>query len=330
MNYKLSIDEKKLKKLLQPEKQDIQDENFTKKALDEVKEEQPKTQTTDQAIKNELDYYMKQLDTYNGKTIDEIARDKYQPEKQALDLTTDDELYEKAKAYADSYKAEKQTKLQNSADSEVNKFNEQAKNIQEKSDETQKAIKNKYEQNVFDSKNSAIKNGIGRSSIIENIISDYQNKRDEQFSENLKSTKSDIDAINENIKKVEENLGVALKNLDMETAVRLNDELYALKSARDKANLSANKYNAQIEDKIQKYKKELLKSEEGQAILDYIERGRGELFANAKKSLVNYIDELPIDEAIKELSNEQYSRLLGSDVVAELNDYLERKKEHSK
>ncbi len=327
MNYKFSIDEKKLKKLLQP------NELESEEKMDIESTQNNQIEQTNQAEvnvdgKNELDYYLKQLNAYNGKTIDEIVRDKYQPEKQPLDETTDDELYSRAKAYADSYKAEKQTKLQNTADTNANKLREESQKVQQKSGDVEKAIQNKYEQEVIDSKNSAIKRGIARSSIIENLLSEHQTKKDELSKENFQATKAELDSINQKIKKVEDDLSVALQNLDMETAVRLNDELASLKSSRDKANLSANKYNAMIEDRIQQYKKELIKSDEGKAILDYIESGKGELFANAKIALTKYIDNLPIDVAIEEISKEEYSRLFGNDVVKELKDYLDRKKEH--
>ena len=114
MNYKLSIDEKKLKKLLQADESETEDD--VKKEIAQNEEVgQTKPAEVNEEGKNELDYYLKQLNAYNGKTIDEIVRDKYQPEKQPLDQTTDEELYDRAKAYADSYKAEKQTKLQDTS-----------------------------------------------------------------------------------------------------------------------------------------------------------------------------------------------------------------------
>lgn len=329
MNYKLSIDEKKLKKLLEPSESEI-----SKVSKDEGvnKEEIEKTKTVEDSVegKKELDYYLKELNAYNGKTIDQIARDKYQPEKQPLDTTTDDELYKQAKEYADSYKAEKQTKLQNTAEQNANKLQEASQKLIKESSEIENAIQNKYDKEVLDSKHSAIKNGISRSSIIENLLSEHKAEKNEQSKANYEATKTELDKINQNIKKIEDDLGVALKNLDMETAVRLNDELSSLKNARDKANLSANRYNAMIEERIQQYKKELLNSDEGKAILDYIQRGKGELFANAKMALTKYIDGLPVDKAIEELEKEEYLRLFGSDTVNDLKNYLERKKDNTK
>ena len=331
MNYKFLIDEKKLKKILQPdalenesEKNDDEKSNSTTGGGEQTGEEKGSEK------KQQLDYYMNQLDSYNGKTIDEIVRDKFQAEKQELDTTTDDELYQRAKDYADSYKSDKQTKLENTANTNKSKLQENAQKVKTKSDETQKGIEQKYQKNVYNSKNSAIKNGIARSSIIENLLSEHKNLKDEKSKENKETTESELKAINEKINTIEENLAVALKNLDMESAVLLNEELASLKSKRDEANLAVNKHNIWVEERIKKYKDELLNSDEGKAIIDYIESGSGELIANAKIALTKYIDELPVDVAIEELKKEEYVRLFGSKIVDELQEYLARKKNYKK
>lgn len=323
MNYKIPIDEKRYKKLLENEGQSSTDQKQIEEDNEDQGEGEPKV---DKASKNQLDFYINQLDSYRGKNIDQIVREKFQPEKQVIDQTTDDELYQMAKAYSDSYRAHEKSELEKRAGESKDNLTEKAKKIQLLADEDQSKIEKNYEKSTRDEKNDAIKNGIARSSIIENLLKDYQSAKNEQISQTQEKAQSEIEVINEKIKGVEGDLALALENLDMQTAVKLNEQLTSLKSARDKANLEANKHNAIVEERIQKYKKELLESDEGKAIVEYIERGEGELVTKVKIALTKYIDSLPIDDALEELDDQRYLAILGEESIEELKKYLEEKR----
>ena len=63
------------------------------------------------AEEQKLDYYLNLISRYEGKTIGDIAKEKYQSEYMSADTRSDADLEEIATDYANAHKAEKQASL---------------------------------------------------------------------------------------------------------------------------------------------------------------------------------------------------------------------------
>ena len=278
------------------------------------------------AEEQKLDYYLNLISRYEGKTIGDIAKEKYQSEYMSADTRSDADLEDIATDYANAHKAEKQASLTQKAEEKVNNLEEKQLNLNQKADEEVEKVENDYNVKVKSGEANAIKNGIARSSIIANLIKSYDSEKAQKSSEIRKKQGDDLTAVNNQIAVLEDGLKNALSALDMESAVMLNEELTRLKEERNKINEKVAINNAKVDKKIQEYANELAKTADGKAIKELVENKSGEYMVEAKKALMAYVATLPKAEALAELEREDINRLLGVEAVEMVKRYLENVK----
>ena len=327
MNYKLPITEEKFILASIPKQKKVQTEKVRANKKGEIAEklegvENPLIPTKSRE-EEKLDYYLNLIDRYSGKTIDELAKEKYEYEYQNPDKRTDTQLSAIAHANANAFKQEKQTALTQKTEEKVNDLEkDRAETIQDANEKVQK-IETEHQNQVKQSKDGAIKKGLARSSIIANLLKQYESEALQKNDNVRKNESLQLKNINDQITTLEEGLKSALSALDMETAVKLNDELTRLKEERNKANEKVALNNAKVDKKIQEYANELIKTEEGKAIKELIENKGGKYMNNAKSALIDYLNTLSKEEAYAELEREDLNRILGSDAIAMVKRYLD-------
>lgn len=274
------------------------------------------------AEEQKLDYYLNLISRYEGKTIDDIAKEKYQSEYMSGDSRTDDELKEVAKDYANAHKSEKQSSLTQKTDEKINDLEKKQVDITQNADEKVKNVESDYNVKIKKGKSDAIKNGIARSSIIANLIKNYEGEKAQKSSDIRNQQSADLTAVNNQIETLEEGLKNSLKALDMESAVILNEELTRLKEERNKMNEKVATHNAKVDKKIQEYANELAKTADGKAIKELLENKSGDYMVKAKKALIAYLETMPKEEALAELEREDINRLLGKETVEMVKRYF--------
>ncbi len=296
--------------------------NSNTKKKNTQKEEQEKEVAS---AREKLDYYLNIMEKYKGKTIDDIAKEKYGSEYLEKDSRSDEELYGQAKSHADSVTQEKVNAKIEKSEKELSELASTDENARAKARESLDEIDRSYGEKKNESKNSAIKSGIARSSIIENLLKAHEKEEQTQKSEVKSSVQRELDEIAEKIKIVEEGLKSSLKNYDMQNAVLLNDELTKLKAERDERNVKIAKHNEKVDKKIQDYANELLKTEDGKAIKEFLEDNSGKLVIEARKALISYYNALPLKEAYEELEKGEVEKIFGAGTKSLIKKYLDER-----
>lgn len=281
-----------------------------------------KHRQTSDGYESQIAYYEDLIKRFSGMNVQEMANEKYASEKKQKDDTTDEELYTLAQKYANALiKPQVDKAVKNSEEREIS-LNKQ---IDEINNKTQKALNNiisEYETKDKSAKNKAIKGGIARSSIIENLLKQNQKERIGKSEQARLNADADLKALNEQITLVKEQLKDSLATYDMKTAIELNDRLEQLKTERDNRNAEIDAHNKEIDKKIANYAEELSKTEDGKAIVDLIQGRSGKYAVELKKAIIRYFSSIPAKQARKELDEGKYAHLMDKATYNTINDYI--------
>lgn len=207
-------------------------------------------------LKNELDDLKSEYEKKTERTFGGVTIKDYEPEK--FEGKTDEEIRGDAEnKYIPAAEREKDTlymKKQNAIDKLASGISDAEREKNQKIDKLESDYANDFE-NV---KNSAVKRGLGRSSILDGQL--------ESLAEGLKSDKSDAyetaenkkDKIKNNIASIREELYNAIKNLDDETAEKVKSEVDKLTAQREKEREQTEQRN---QKKKEAYDKQVAESE---------------------------------------------------------------------
>lgn len=306
--YKIPVTKEKFMEVINP-----------KKSEDELSAESTN-------LKGKLDFYMEQLKKYDGKTLGEIANAKYEGEKLSYDTRTDEDLSKMARDYAQNIKEQKESKLKESMESKKNVYLEKEIDAKRQSEEDIKKLSDEYEEVVKDSKNNAIKKGIGRSSIIENLLKQQKEGFDSEVSKVRNVETQKLKLIDDEIKLLEEQIQKSIKAYDMEAAFNYNEKLTELNEERNEINKKISQHNEKVDKKIAEYANELEKTADGRAIKDFIFERSGEYVIEGKKALIAYLESLPKEKAYEEIESEDWDYFFGKGMKDYLRKILNRTK----
>lgn len=207
-------------------------------------------------LKNELDDLKSEYEKKTERTFGGVTIKDYEPEK--FEGKTDEEIRGDAEnKYIPAAEREKDTlyiKKQNAIDKLASGISDAEREKNQKIDKLESDYANDFE-NV---KNSAVKRGLGRSSILDGQL--------ESLAEGLESDKSDAyetaenkkDKIKNNIASIREELYNAIKNLDDETAEKVKSEVDKLTAQREKEREQTEQRN---QKKKEAYDKQVAESE---------------------------------------------------------------------
>lgn len=296
--------------------------NLTQKDFEELLKKQDKKSQSDD-LKNELEYYLNRMRALNGKSVEDLANERYGDQKMQEDGSTNDDLYQKAKEYTDAIRAEKASDLTENSQKKKSTLESTKEKLKTDQQVEEQEITDEYEQKQKTAQNKAVKNGIARSSIIANLIKAHGAEKQKHLSNSSAKYQNELSEVNSQITELETALKNALNALDMTTAVQLNERLEKLKSQRDNYNQKVAEHNAKIQEKISDYKQLLLSGKEQKEDVDYLKNKGGSLAVSAVKALYNYLDSLPIEQAFKELENPEYAKLFTKEAIQTAKSYLQ-------
>ena len=275
-------------------------------------------------LKQEVDYYLGLLERYDGKTIGELANEKYADQKLDYDKRSDDDLLKEATTYADSIKSKKSNEIVAKGDKQKQDILLETEEVKEDAKENINKLENAYAKQTKTSKDSALKNGIARSSIIKNLLNSQSSAYNASVNDVRAKEKENLDRLNGEIAYLEQEIEKSLATLDMESAVTLNEKLTKLKDERNATNKKITEYNEKIDKKIADYANELAKTEDGQAIADYVTSRGGKYVVEGRRALIEYLQSLPTQKAYEELESlGNIDKYFGKGTIEMLNKYIE-------
>lgn len=234
------------------------------------------------------------------------ANNAYDFKRLDYDKTSDDEL----KKTAESGLSEKYSLLAQALTEESEnkrKSLEQEKvEIGEKAAQTNAALQSRYDKAKEQAGADAIKRGVARSSIITELLKEYDKQKLATIDENEKEANKKIAEIDEEISGLTQKLNESLKQYDMQKAVELNERLEKLKAARDKKNAEAVKYNNEVSETLLKYADALKEANEKY-------QKQGDSYKNdITVAILDYYSKLSPKQALEHFENSGYAELLTS------------------
>lgn len=275
-------------------------------------------------LKQEVDYYLGLLERYDGKTIGELANEKYADQKLDYDKRSADDLLKEATTYADSIKSKKSNEIVAKGDKQKQDILLETEEVKEDAKENINKLENAYAKQTKTSKDSALKNGIARSSIIKNLLNSQSSAYNASVNDVRAKEKENLDRLNGEIAYLEQEIEKSLATLDMESAVTLNEKLTKLKDERNATNKKITEYNEKIDKKIADYANELAKTEDGQAIADYVTSRGGKYVVEGRRALIEYLQSLPTQKAYEELESlGNIDKYFGKGTIEMLKKYIE-------
>ncbi len=267
-------------------------------------------------LKNELNDLKSEYDKVTERTFGGVTIKDYEPE--IFDGKTDDEIHADAEnKYVPAAEREKNTlwqKKQNAIDKLATGISDAEREKNEKIDK----LESDYASDFENVKNSAVKRGLGRSSILEGQL--------EGLAEELENNKNDAndtaeikkDKIKNNIESIREELYNAIKNLDDETAEKVKNEVDKLTAQREKEREQTEQRNR---TKKEAYDKQVKESEKNgvkydekltDEYSDYYGEKFKKLFSYYKKLGANGKDEVVKDKSfiVDNIDEDGYNLLL--------------------
>lgn len=167
-------------------------------------------------------------------------------------------------------------------------------------------LQSRYDQAKEQAGADAIKRGIARSSIISELLKEYDKQKLATIDENEKATTQKITEIDEEISGLTQKLNASLKQYDMQKAIELNEKLDKLKAARDERNAEALKYNNEVNSALLKYADALKDSDPYEK---YKKQGDG--YKNdMATAIIDYYSKLSAKQALEHFENSGYSEIL--------------------
>lgn len=277
-------------------------------------ESQNKKQAVDRAVE-----YLKNL---KNEVFDKYVGDNYNFEYLKTDDRTDEELEKTATSSAMSKKQDSQKSLTEEAEEKKKKIDTEIQEQTKNYNDDIVGIEKTYENAKQSASDQAIKRGLGRSSIIMNMLKEYDTGKIKSIETREQSYKTKIGELDEQIKTLDENLDKALKNLDMQTAFEINEQLDALKKERDENNQKAIKYNNELNKILGAYKKELATSDEGAALIEQTQKTADNYKKQIVLDLMDYYDGLSLNEAKKDFIDSGYADVLDDNYTKLIQNYF--------
>ena len=192
-------------------------------------------------------------------------------------------------------------------------------------EEQKKAIEERYSDAKKNASAEASKRGMGRSSVIFNLLKEYDSDKLKAIDEKSTAANDELKNINDKITALNEQLKASLDKADMRTAFEINEKLTELKSARDKENEKVIKYNNSLAEKLGELKKQLEKSTVRGHIVREAETLAQEYNDQMLKKIIAYYSDLSEAEVKEDFENGNYDSILSPVAYKKLKTYVEVK-----
>lgn len=218
----------------------------------------------DDNVKNAEDDFMKELNqmeqSYNERQKQAYIDKKMEGyaespnyEKMKYDAPSDEEIEKMAKSEADKYYNDKYKEINESTEKNKKQLESSKNEYLTSAEESINAINQIYDASKKNIENDALKRGLGRSSIVGERLENLESEKSGQESEVYKALNQNLTDLNIKISELETQRDGALDELDIESAVVLNDKLNELKNERAKKTEEVTQFNNEIQEKINSY-----------------------------------------------------------------------------
>lgn len=282
-------------------------------------------------IKNIDDKY--KLDLTFDSTKDDISLNL---ERQKYSRPSDEEIRKQAEDSLKSYEDKEQKGIENEYAAGNRKLDEESQKLGGDFESQSKKIEQTYENAKESNKNTFIRRGLSRSSIMQENLKNLDESKNVAQDTLAKELKQNLEKIIIERDLLETQKQSALESFNIAYAVKLSEKINKLTESAKQAEDAVAKYNNQLEEKEKKFvlsqqehniKQDNQKLKDNKFVLDYInEYGRVGLdWLIAKEKLTaakDSIKGLSKEQALAQIERDGYRDILGDSVYKSLINYV--------
>lgn len=282
-------------------------------------------------IKNIDDKY--KLDLTFDSTQDDISLNL---ERQKYSRPSDEEIRKQAEDSLKSYEDKEQKGIENEYAAGNRKLDEESQKLGGDFESQSKKIEQTYENAKESNKNTFIRRGLSRSSIMQENLKNLDESKNVAQDTLAKELKQNFEKITIERDLLETQKQSALESFNIAYAVKLSEKINKLTESAKQAEDAVAKYNNQLEEKEKKFalsqqehniKQDNQKLKDNKFVLDYInEYGRVGLdWLIAKEKLTaakDSIKGLSKEQALAQIERDGYRDILGDSVYKSLINYV--------
>lgn len=282
-------------------------------------------------IKNIDDKY--KLDLTFDSTKDDISLNL---ERQKYSRPSDEDIRKQAEDSLKSYEDKEQKGIENEYAAGNRKLDEESQKLGGNFESQSKKIEQTYENAKESNKNTFIRRGISRSSIMQENLKNLDESKNAAQDTLAKELKQNLEKITIERDLLETQKQSALESFNIAYAVKLSEKINKLTESAKQAEDAVAKYNNQLEEKEKKFalsqqehniKQDNQKLKDNKFVLDYInEYGRVGLdWLIAKEKLTaakDSIKGLSKEQALAQIERDGYRDILGDSVYKSLINYV--------
>lgn len=282
-------------------------------------------------IKNIDDKY--KLDLTFDSTKDDISLNL---ERQKYSRPSDEEIRKQAEDSLKSYEDKEQKGIENEYADGNRKLDEESQKLGGDFESQSKKIEQTYENAKESNKNTFIRRGLSRSSIMQENLKNLDESKNAAQDTLAKELKQNLEKITIERDLLETQKQSALESFNIAYAVKLSEKINKLTESAKQAEDAVAKYNNQLEEKEKKFalsqqehniKQDNQKFKDNKFVLDYInEYGRVGLdWLIAKEKLTaakDSIKGLSKEQALAQIERDGYRDILGDSVYKSLINYV--------
>ena len=282
-------------------------------------------------IKNIDDKY--KLDLTFDSTKDDISLNL---ERQKYSRPSDEEIRKQAEDSLKSYEDKEQKGIENEYAAGNRKLDEESQKLGGDFESQSKKIEQTYENAKESNKNTFIRRGLSRSSIMQENLKNLDESKNAAQDTLAKELKQNLEKITIERDLLETQKQSALESFSIAYAVKLSEKINKLTESAKQAEDAVAKYNNQLEEKEKKFalsqqehniKQDNQKLKDNKFVLDYInEYGRVGLdWLIAKEKLTaakDSIKGLSKEQALAQIERDGYRDILGDSVYKSLINYV--------
>lgn len=282
-------------------------------------------------IKNIDDKY--KLDLTFDSTKDDISLNL---ERQKYSRPSDEDIRKQAEDSLKSYEDKEQKGIENEYADGNRKLDEESQKLGGDFESQSKKIEQTYENAKESNKNTFIRKGLSRSSIMQENLKNLDESKNAAQDTLAKELKQNLEKITIERDLLETQKQSALESFNIAYAVKLSEKINKLTESAKQAEDAVAKYNNQLEEKEKKFalsqqehniKQDNQKLKDNKFVLDYInEYGRVGLdWLIAKEKLTaakDSIKGLSKEQALAQIERDGYRDILGDSVYKSLINYV--------
>ena len=282
-------------------------------------------------IKNIDDKY--KLDLTFDSTKDDISLNL---ERQKYSRPSDEDIRKQAEDSLKSYEDKEQKGIENEYVAGNRKLDEESQKLGGDFEAQSKKIEQTYENAKESNKNTFIRRGLSRSSIMQENLKNLDESKNAAQDTLAKELKQNLEKITIERDLLETQKQSALESFNIAYAVKLSEKINKLTESAKQAEDAVAKYNNQLEEKEKKFalsqqehniKQDNQKLKDNKFVLDYInEYGRVGLdWLIAKEKLTaakDSIKGLSKEQALAQIERDGYRDILGDSVYKSLINYV--------